>query len=700
MQVEPQVQRKHLAAVLVAWLVAIAILLTAGLATAETQLLESEVSVSGTAIFMNGDDDQFRQRHGLPPDFTGGVENLYLEWLWGDGGTIKLEGRGMVDYNDYVARLRIDQPDKGFVSAGYTEFRTWYDGTGGFFPQNAALFSFFDEDLRVDRGHAWLEAGLRLPDVPAITARYRHLFREGQKNSLTWGDTQLTGGFGSRGIVPSFWDVDEDRDIFDIDVEHGIRSTDVGLGFLYESSEIDNSRNVRRRPDEAQDRFFTQRDTVESDVYNVHAFTSTPFLDERLVLSTAYAYTNLDNDLGGTRIYGAGFNSAFDPTFAGRQPFDEGFVGLDGSTELRQHVGNFSLQGRPSEHLRATLAFRVEQEDIEGDSDFIETNVGTPPALAVTQEALAVDSEAETTSFAESLEVRYTGIENWVWYVRSEWEQQDGDLFEREIAVADSAVDLERDTDIDLRAQKYGVGAIWYPVKRVNASARYWYKLRDYDFDHDLDSTDNSAGNDRFPAFITSQEIATHAGELRLTWRVRSNVRLTGRYDVAYSDYDQRSEGLGEFSSAQVRTHAIGGNASWNPTPASYVQADLNYVNSETDTPGETLDGFADNLVADDFDNDYWTASLVSGVALTEKTDVRGQYFYYRADNYDDNSAFTQPYGSNASEHGFALTLGHRFTDNLRGRFGYAFFTNDEELAGGANDYDASLVTAAVDVQF
>lgn len=666
----------------------------------ELEPVAREVTVSGTAAFLNGDDDQFRQRHGIPPDFTGGVDDLYMEWLWGEDGSIELEGRGIVDANDWLARLKFERTDKGYVSAGYREFRTWYDGTGGFFPQNAAIFSFFDEDLRLDRGEGWFEAGLRAPNVPELTVRYAQLFRDGQKSSTVWGDTTLTGGFGTRSIVPSFYDIDERRHVLDLDVEHHIRGSKVGAGFLYETASVDNSRNERRTPDEATDRFVTQRDEVDSDLYGFHAFTSTPLVENKLVLSTAYAFSSLDSDLGGARVYGADFDAAFDPLFPNRQPFDGGFLDLDGSAKLDEHVGNFTLQGRPFETLQATAGLRVERSEISGASDYTDTSVGFPPALTTSEDPMAVKSDADTTGFTESLEIRYTGIPNWVGYVRGEWEQSDGDLNEREIEAATATTTLERDTNIDLFGQKYVAGLTWYPLRRVNVAARYWYRDHDYDFDHDLDSTDDNTSADRFPAYITEQQIETHAGDFRVSWRPIDRVRLTARYDIAYTDYHQRSEELDEIESAKVRTHSIGANTSWNPTVSSYVQGDFHYVLSSTETPADELTGAAAGVLDDEFENDYWTGSLVGGLALSEKTDLRAQYFYYRADNYSGDSTLRQPFGSNAEEHGASVTLAHQVSDSLRWRVGYAFFTNDEEFTGGANDYDASLVTTAVDVKF
>ena len=51
-----------------------------------------------------------------------------------------------------------------------------------------------------------------------MTLRYAHEFRKGLKDSTEWGDSNLTGGFGTRSIVPTFYNIDEKRDIFQGDV--------------------------------------------------------------------------------------------------------------------------------------------------------------------------------------------------------------------------------------------------------------------------------------------------------------------------------------------------------------------------------------------------------------------------------------------------------------------------------------------------
>ena len=102
--------------------------------------------------------------------------------------------------------------------------------------------------MHIDRGEAWVELGLRVPDWPEITIRYSHEFRDGQKDSTTWGDTTLTGlpVNPTRKIAPSFRDIDETRDIFHFEMSKTFGNTDVLLGMRYEHTKDDDSLNMER----------------------------------------------------------------------------------------------------------------------------------------------------------------------------------------------------------------------------------------------------------------------------------------------------------------------------------------------------------------------------------------------------------------------------------------------------------------------
>ena len=113
--------------------------------------------------------------------------------------------------------------------------------TADFFPHMAALGSPPPiPEMHIDRGEAWVELGLRLPNWPEITLHYSHEFRQGMKDSTVWGDTNQTGlapPFNStRKIVPSFRDIDETRDTIALEISHTIGNTDVLLGMRYNTT--------------------------------------------------------------------------------------------------------------------------------------------------------------------------------------------------------------------------------------------------------------------------------------------------------------------------------------------------------------------------------------------------------------------------------------------------------------------------------
>jgi hypothetical protein len=647
--------------------------------------------VSVGIITINGDDAQFARRKQMPEGVFGGVESFHWEQDVGKRGLFTIDGRGLVDHHDYAVRLELSHPDQGFVRAGYREFRTWYDGSGGFFPANGQWIELYDDELELDRGEIWFEAGLRRPGIPEFTVRYEHQFREGLKDSTIWGDSNLTGGLGGRGLVPSYLRIDETRDIFQFDAKHTFGKTDVGLGLRYELGDQDNSRNMRRRPMESADRYVSQTDKVDTELFNVHAFTTTRFNDA-ILFTTGYSFTSLDTDTSGSRIYGQGYEPLYDPLYARRQPRDEGYFGLAGGANLNQYVLNLNLMFTPWANVYIVPSVRIEKQDIDAQSAFTETNVGNGPAFTSSQEELAAFSERDLVDVAEALEIRYTGLTNWVLYARANWMQGEGNQLEREILLLTGTSDLLRDTDFNRFMQKYAVGANWYPLRRLNLAVQYYHKTRNEDYGHREDSTPNRAGN-RYPAFLTAHDFTTDDTNFRLTWRPQNNLTLVSRYDFQLSTIDMTGAALDPVQSSEVTTHILSQSVSWTPLPRIYLQGSINYVMDQTDTPAA---GVSSTNLVPNAANDYWTTTATAGFVIDNKTDLQLQYFFYRADNFADNSEATQPYGVGAEEHSITATLMRRLSPRLHWTLRYGFFNYRDQTSGGHNDYDAHLAYSSI----
>ncbi len=182
-----------------------------------------------------------------------------------------------------------------------------------------------------------------------------------------------------------------------------------------------------------------------------------------------------------------------------------------------------------------------------------------------------------------------------------------------------------------------------------------------------------------------------------MTLRPLANLTLVSRYDYQVTSYKMQGAvnsfgiALKEIESAEATSHIFSQSASWTPLARLYLQGNISYAFQRTETPASSLTGAAANLVQN-AENDYWNASTLVGCALTERSDLQAQYYYYRADNYADNSTVGLPYGAGAEQHGVTLTFLNRWRKNLLWKIQYGFFAGHDQTSGGHNDYHAHLV--------
>ena len=641
-----------------------------------------DVTVGGLVI--DGNDAAAQRRFGLPSGAFGGSQRFHYEHDIGKTGLFKVDGRGIFDNEDYGLRLEWSETDKAFVRAGIDQYRTYYDGSGGWFPGNNLWFDLYDDAFDVVRGSAFFEAGLRMPKLPEITVRYQRDWREGLKDSTHWGDSGLTGGVGPRAIVPAFRNLDESTDTVSLDIRKTVGKVTLGGTFAYEHSDIDDGTYLRRGPNEPSDRSITHRESVETDLYSARAFADTIFND-KVRVTTAYAFTTLETDLGGSRIVGADYDAIYDPVLGRR---DIGFLGLSGGSQLDQHVWNVNGMWTPFPHLAIIPAFRIENQSLDGQSSWTDTGAET-----LAREAA---NNRDMLDLSQQLELRYTGVTNIVLYARGDWIQGDGNLFEQQLLQSTRDIELRRDSDFDRFSQKYTAGAHWYPLKRLNLHAQYYRKMRTSDYDDDAASRINFAG--LYPAYIQAQDFTTDDLNVRLTWRPLDRLTLVSRYDLQFNTFETQAAGLPGGQTARGTAHILGETITWTPFSRFYLQPGINYVLDTT--RAEASSAIAGASPVQDAQNDYLNVTCTAGLVLDAKTDLQAQYTYYLSDNFQDVSTLTQPYGSGLEEHGILTSLIRRINPRLRVTLRYGFFTSRDDLAGGYNDYDAHLVSTSAQYLF
>jgi hypothetical protein len=674
-----------------------------------------ELGIGG--VITSGDRAQFEQEHRLPGDQPyGGIQGLHYEHTFGKDTTLTVDGHAIWDTNDYDIQVQLSKAKLGYIKAGFTEFRSWYDGNGGFFPHDGGTFfpPAFPE-MHIDRGDAWVELGLRVPNWPEITIRYEHEFRDGQKDSTVWGDTTLTGLAvnPTKKIVPSFRDIDEKRDIFSFEASKTFGNTDVLLGMRYEHNTDDDSLNMERNAGQvgvvpSGQRFVTQRQKDDVELFSGHGITETRFSDS-LWFTAGYSYTTLTNDLSGSRIFGTSFDSAFGepvPTLGNR---DHAFIDLSGMAQIKENLFNANLFWMPLESLTILTGFRYTHENLDTDSTFLaEEPVPNTPPFTPTNPAHGLhygppepgfgERIADYDLFAQRLELRYTGIKDWLFWAEGDWEEEYGHVNENQNI--DEDVPLDKNTDS--LGQKYTFGANWYPMMRLTLSGQYYHQIASY---HDDIITAS------FPRLI-NQDWNTDDFNVRITFRPKvpvwlGTLALVTRYDFQHVAIDGQwevfSDGelLAELQTGEIKRNIITESLNWNPVARFYLQANFSYTLNQTDTPANNIDLVPNTSpTVTNFRNDYWTVSSAAGYIIDDKTDFSTDFSFYCANDHFKNAGVAVPYGMGATEYTASATITRQLTKQMRLLLRYGYFNYRDVTSGGHDNYRAHSIYSSLQVRF
>ncbi|MCE0497292.1 MAG: hypothetical protein LV481_05020 [Methylacidiphilales bacterium] len=670
--------------------------------------------------FVTGNKAEFQSQRNTKSGVFGGVQDFHWQTFVGKNATFTMDGHALVGNHDYDIKLDYTDPTLGYLRMGYTEFRTWYDGDGGYYPPKNETFQPYESDPYIDRRSAWVEGGLTLPDWPTLSFRYEYDSRIGFMDSTSWG--QNSSGAPNtlpptKNIVPAYLGIDETRNIFQGNIADKVGDTSTGLTLRYELDDTKDSTFFQQDPLNAPgatgSRFVTDYDVEKNDIFNVHGFTET-FFDDKVTFSSGFSYSNVDTNIGGSRIYSNAYNGPYLPSYASSAARNSGYLDLNGFGNTNEYVYNLNLMLTPIKNLVIIPAMRFEYDSSDLSDGFL--NSATTGPGGFTPEAAATDNW--TSSVAESLEIRYTGFRDWSLYASGEWSEDWGnDAWDSE-PILDT---VNFNQDWDRFCQKYTVGANWYPLAQLNFGVQYYHQIHNYNYNNDHLTT----VQDQYPGYLQDQDIKTDDMNIRATWQALSNVALVTRYDFQYQTIDTTSDpfvtGSPVFSattvqSAVVTNHILSENATWTPLPRLYLQVGGSYVINTVDTPAAGLGGGGPtgyNNVLLDGENNYYTIDASVGYAIDDKTNLQLQYDYYRADDYYNNagSATTAaaatantnvglPYGADTEEHNLTATLTHQINKSLEVSLKYGFSKYSDGSTGGQDNYTAQIVYASVKYGF
>lgn len=647
------------------------------------------ITLTSGGLLTHGNQAQAEESLHLGAGPFGGIEDLHVQGSPFTNIVLTLDGRSIFDDHDYSLRLGLTHPDLWFLRFKAENFRTWYNDAGGYYPPTGTEFSSPLGVLALDRGEYSFEGGLTLEKLPALTFKYSHRYRNGDKSSTIWGPEHPTG-FSTpiQGLAPGFYNLDETIDAFELDAKQHVKATDLALGLRYETADLsDTLYTTRFLTDQSPftTAYVTDRQKTTYDLFSVNASSET-WLRQNLLFSTGFMFANLDNDFSGNRIFGSQFNASYAP--APSSYF--GYTNLLGDSHMKEYVLDLNLMTIPVKTVTLVPAIRVQKETWDANSSGMGTfGTFTPDSADI----FNGQSSRDVIDVTESLDARYTGVTNWVFSARGEWEQGQGSLTQSggmtQVDGFSFSPSLSGETDDGRFFQKYSLGVRWYPLRRLTIDLGGYYRDNRYDYSNPA----NTASND-----FSLQSFQTYDGNIRVTLRPIQNVTVVGRYEYQLSTVDTQPDpasGLSELESSRMISHIVAGDVTWTPWSRLSLQAGLDYVWSKTKTP---VTDYTTAIL--NSQNNYWTVNFSSDLVVDNKTDLEVAYFYYRADDYQDNSSAGLAVGAGAYEHGVTATLTRRITQNLRASLKYGYYNYEDAASGGFNNFEAHLIFASLQYRF
>ncbi|MGA9780265.1 MAG: hypothetical protein ACLPRE_10070 [Limisphaerales bacterium] len=659
-----------------------------------TNTYNNWIELGAGGFITSGNQAQAEQNQQSWNGLFGGIEDFHYGTTVATNTTLSADGHALFNNRDYKLSLDLEQQNIGFLRFDYDQFRTWENGDGGFYPPAGTWFPLANDALTLDNGTISFTGGLRLqnsPNVPQITFKYTHTYRNGEEPSTSWGYLQPDPNNLNtvRGLNPSFYAIDEHRDIFQLDATEHIKATDFGAGLRYETGNLNDALNSSQWPGQPFNQSASDQSSVSYGLFNAHAFSET-WLTDNLMFSAAYSYSQLNNDFTGSYTY--------QPDLGVLNGFE--YNNLNGSSWVQDHVVNLNLYAKLMKNLSLVPSLRIQKEDSTVDASEAETFQGTP-ASPPPPDGYGSQDDLEVS---ERLDATYTGITNWVLYARGEWTEGSGNLTQNggliPINGNSEFQSVLSQIDDNRLFQKYSAGVRWYPLYRVSLDVGGYYEVHDYNYS----STPNNSLSYGYPGFLAMQNFETYDGNTRLTLRPWQNFSIVGRYEYQLSTIHTEPDpisGLGDTESSRMVSHIIGADASWSPWSRLSLTAGFNYVISKTTTPVSDYvpNGYnaAPILAAQ---NNYWMVNFTSDFVVDDKTDLNVSYYYYQADNYDNNATVGVPYGAGAEEHAVTAEIVRRLTEKLRLTLKSGYYHYTDDTSGGNNDFDTFLIFASLQYRF
>lgn len=641
--------------------------------------------------FVEGDHQKYSSQHWVKEDYFGGIREFSMSRTLDTGVSVVTEGHALIDQNDLESSLLISKEGLGFLKVHFSEFRKYYDGTGGTFYRFTGSLGTPEtfRELQMDMGKLEIEAGLRKGNWPELDFLYERDYKDGVKSRLSWTAVKTsTFGLGvvTRNTGPSWQEVDEVVDTFAIKAKQELAGFTLKGEQRWEFTRIESfreERNLATTGVAADTKIRRQNQEPEADLMTTLLGGERWFLNDKLFVASGYRFGHMDNREWETLTE---YSAAGVPTNYSN-PKNKPNARADNDYDTHTWVQNFLF--KPKEWLSIGTKIKAEVIKRESNSTYpSDTTSPTPDGIINTTEKSLNDNKA--TRFGESLSLRFTKIPKTALYTELELEQSRVLVREDRTSQAgqsgsDANEIFSRETVTDIDRGNATLGWRFLPVSWLDLTTHLRHRWNKTDYD---DQRETSPGSSTAKsAFFDGQSTKTHEIATKMTFKPCRWFQPSLRYQFRDDDYATRVENEPIVKTGMI-SHIYTADLTLQPRQDLSTTLSFSRQNALTFTPAR----LASSANIPSFHADV--ASWLLATEYLPKPDITftNTLYYSIAENFDDFSLNGMPYGVDDERFDVETGITWLLKESATLKTEYAFSQYQPHSQAGSGAYKAHVI--------
>ncbi len=663
-----------------------------GLGQPETPPLQWAFDPAFQWTSVSGDKQKFRELYWQQDEWRWGLDNFDLTQKLGPDAKITATGHAMLD--DYKFALEAEKNDLGFTRFGWSQFRKYYDDTGGYYPLFTPPSNDLNRDLHLDVGRAWADFGLTLPEWPRMVVGYEYQYRNGTESTLQWGPVSQGGVI--KDIYPGFKDISEKVHILKFDADYELGGVALSDNFRGEWYSLQtHAQNEDLSTNGSPVLAFTSARETQKYFQGANTFHLEKQFSQWLFGGGGYLYSKLDgNGSLNVETLNAEVLSRTPPT----QAF--GWNATQIELERESHVFSLSALLGPWEGLNLSLNVQNEwtrQTGLGTGSNSVSLPLPFfAPTFVVPLGSENTSSDMDRTIFSQEAGLQFTKIPFTTLFAEAEFRQDSVGQSEQEM---DNVAPFMNQTDATSKLQDFRAGFNTSPWRRVSLSAHYRYSDEQTDYNTPVKQllSNPPTTYEGYPGFIRSRDLRSSQAETKLALQMASWLKTSLSYQWQANDYqtatDPLTNGISPGGGVQAGTYdaqTTSLNATLTPWRRLFLSTTFSYERARTVTWANGRAGIVP------YQGDIYSAILTGNYTLNPRTSLVASYALSLADFTQQNLADGLPLGIKYDQQTLAAGVRRQLAKGTTLNLQYRFYYYREPSSGGVNNFTANGLFASL----